>query len=1156
MSSRTFTQATDLLTPFVPVSGRHALTNALLQNGGDVLGQIDYTPDRAIENIAMKFHEIVDGGQFIYDLCLELEELMTSTDLDPIEIQNSAIAAKKFSKEFVRVTLGSIEMDQNFKNKDFLNNEVIYDPTRASRPYTLDVSGIKDTVNGSINTPASKANIRPDKTRPSLVAVEFLNPRTGMSVRDSSSVGIFTSIIPSHELSRCVPYLNIKVQSSDSSASVYDGKLNGLSLMTYLLGKGERAPISGLDSFLTFDSSGLPLSSSMEVFTSPQTLAPVSSSPIFRERDNIPAVLDRFRPFMSLKGLSINVLPTKGFMSYKSGKLELTLHDRSRLGEISAFVKPGVYQGTELDIEYGWSHPDGKNVDASNTPIGSFLNGMKVKEKYSVVNSTFNFDEAGQANVTLTIAMKGAMTLNYVDISECQSSSMAIALQNAIDQVKVLKEQLVQEDSEKFASIFDSTIINPMGSANTTLSLNEETLLELRSKIDSLLTTTSGVDLELTNLLNEIVKPGGIAEQYTQTADEAVRNELNALEGGLEIFPCADISIGASSSTNISLPITTDGTISKPVSLGRILIAFAGKALARTGQFDEIQFMFHTFNDKASFMRDLSIAKFPCEFDQVQDVITKALKTNLKMSVMQFFQTVISEFVHDTSNVAYGFRQLYEIDEETGEYKRKESTVEGEDEAALAEREAFREQQEIIEDQILLSAGISDGYFKLPRVSVYPECVPHKDFGSKTILRIHVVDETCTSYGTLFELLKATRSADISSFGFSNDPKHPLLSKAPELSESTIQSRRNQTINDLKEKGVIVPLISTITPDPTGASTGISTTVEIDIGKIFEGKSLSQVKRYVSQGVPTILFGRSGGAISNVGLSSLNDPALTTVNIINMNKTTAGTPDLSRNRGLPMQIAPTECTLEMLGCPLLSFGQFFFLDFKTGTTADNIYTVTGIDHKIEAGSFSTTAKLTFLDSYGSYNSPAREAKTTSQFLTTALGLTPTDVSNSDSEEPVGGATTASTANPPPGFVTGLGITDETITQIISSFPNGSYLGVALIVDKTTGGLYRSTGVFPSGALYAIVQTSNKNSIFQSVRNSTFLDPNIHAMIIAPLSRTTTGWISIGVYNVSTGGPSQSSEVEQLFKIGYKGAMYNELSVNFTDWRDAIIRLGL
>ena len=57
-----------------------------------------------------------------------------------------------------------------------------------------------------------------------------------------------------------------------------------------------------------------------------------------------------------------------------------------------------------------------------------------------------------------------------------------------------------------------------------------------------------------------------------------------------------------------------------------------------------------------------------------------------------------------------------------------------------------------------------------------------------------------------------------------------------------------------------------------------------------------------------------------------------------------------------------------MGCPILNHGQQFFIDMGTGTTADNVYAVSGLDHTIEPGKFMTKFKLIPIDAFGKYES--------------------------------------------------------------------------------------------------------------------------------------------------------------------------------------------
>ena len=72
--------------------------------------------------------------------------------------------------------------------------------------------------------------------------------------------------------------------------------------------------------------------------------------------------------------------------------------------------------------------------------------------------------------------------------------------------------------------------------------------------------------------------------------------------------------------------------------------------------------------------------------------------------------------------------------------------------------------------------------------------------------------------------------------------------------------------------------------------------------------------------------------------------------------------------GVPLQTAPVSLSLNTFGCPAINYGQSFFVDFGTGTTIDNVFVVTGIDHSISQGKFETKVKMTQIDAFGKYTS--------------------------------------------------------------------------------------------------------------------------------------------------------------------------------------------
>ncbi len=103
-------------------------------------------------------------------------------------------------------------------------------------------------------------------------------------------------------------------------------------------------------------------------------------------------------------------------MSFKTGKLSLVLHDRTRMVDIAPFIKPDLFGsfGAEIAIEYGWSHIDaGGNINY----LCDFLNKSRVTEKYIITNSSFSMDKNGQVNIDLSIAMRGPIDIKVLCLS-------------------------------------------------------------------------------------------------------------------------------------------------------------------------------------------------------------------------------------------------------------------------------------------------------------------------------------------------------------------------------------------------------------------------------------------------------------------------------------------------------------------------------------------------------------------------------------------------------------------------------------------------------------------------------------------------------------------------------------------------------------------
>lgn len=130
------------------------------------------------------------------------------------------------------------------------------------------------------------------------------------------------------------------------------------------------------------------------------------------KRTNI--VKDPSRPFMTLKDFTVDVAPTQGLLSFKTAKLSLILHDRSRLSEIAPFIRADSFgaSGTEIMTTYGWTH----SGDPKDNFLKRFLESNMIKEKYIITNSSFNITQNGEVNIDLSLAMRGPIDIRSVEV--------------------------------------------------------------------------------------------------------------------------------------------------------------------------------------------------------------------------------------------------------------------------------------------------------------------------------------------------------------------------------------------------------------------------------------------------------------------------------------------------------------------------------------------------------------------------------------------------------------------------------------------------------------------------------------------------------------------------------------------------------------------
>ncbi len=828
----------------------------------------------------------------------------------------------------------------------------------------------------------------PDKEEsPHLSVLKVNNVRITPSQKNINPVTIFLNGMPTLELSRAQSYLDVQLVLPGSPVS-QDGRLQNISLFRYLEGNVEIDSNSGStrsvlalgnrttnednlggetpnEQNTSFTTTG------MEIFTAPQTLT--NGAMDASDPNRVNPILDKFSAFLTLKEFLVDVAPSTGMMSFKTAKLNFTLHDRSRLAEIADLIRPDLYARTELMIEYGWTHPEAENTGPAITNYyAELLNAMRCREKYGIVNSSLTFED-GQVNITLDLAMRGGSDTASELISTDDNGNVNQVLrtiQELSNAVGTYRRRIFgQTAGPSSVEVRGIQILDAAEDARSNLILDRSMQEQLRQFQRTLRqrgsgTTGSQAARELAETLRRLYDDqNGAVTQARRSVQDSIRAKLQRLSDGLDPFlrPDAlehhpfnartragsrlaqrrDAQGRVDSRTGNRLEQELRG-ISQECSLAKLLLLFVGEPLAMTRKFDDIQFVFYPFNMGAGFARNLNIGSFVVDtryfYENYSRLRLESLSRSSNMNLRDFLQFITTTIIDDHGAKSYGLFGLFRRVTQDGGGSTTEASV-----------DAVELQNRI--ERIL--AGVTpDATFRMPQVDFYMEALPQRidregvstdTATGKTILRIHVFDRQMTAYETQGSLIAAAREEEIR-----NISGIPFLAGG----DGGVVESQTQEANAIIEAATSAGLIERIEGS--------------EMYRIRGGTPV--LKEFLRRTMPYIIYGTAGTAIKSANLSSIQDAALSTVNMLRSYQQTQLEPNGEQPGGLPLQIIPTELSVTSYGCPLIDFAQQFFIDFQTGTSIDNIYGVVGISHRIAPGEFSSEFRMAPLDAYGTYRS--------------------------------------------------------------------------------------------------------------------------------------------------------------------------------------------
>ena len=714
----------------------------------------------------------------------------------------------------------------------------------------------------------------------------------------------------------------------------------------------------------------------MELFTSPQTLvnADINSTGkgadggIFQNFSGMSGgVLDPMQPLLTLDTISVSVRGLgQALLANRNATISFTLHDRSRMSDIAPLISADLFGTTYIMLEYGWMHPNDsmwstplgkRGASESSNVYGTLINSMRTRGIFNIMSSNFTIGNDGQVKVRMELASRGG----------ADARSLPIAIGNVVPAAP-LKSMLTTH----IARLFDS------------YNGNDDASREIRQRISvSLDAANSNSSVIPRSLWTEYLALLNSGEQGARAVDD-LYSIIKLLVGD----PADPNDIGLVAKSNQTLmkelrarslalvaqPDAFRSTLPPPfleaimsamfageehgggiISLGMIFLAFVGRPLAASGRYDEVQMMFYRFNARAGEARNYdTIANFLVDYAHFHMKLMEYARSFPGMSIEGFINMINGEFVNDPTNLNYGF--------EMATLYSQLSDLEAQDMEGATEAEQREHQSEVLSVSNKISDALVRMYteggepiFIIPRVVAYFETLPAYSVQDddtfvvdpdKSILRIHIFDSNSTPHDDQRFILAAMNDADM----------------AIKIKGST--SAAGPTYRHLNE-GVRPNGIDTSLSDHLESRNSLRQSVSSADNRteymVYTANiSNAEIKDILKSSVPSMTFGSQFSAMQSVSLSSNTSGAVNNVLLLNAISRRNQVQPGASNDLEEVKVIPASARITLLGCPLVEYGQQFFIDMGTGTTADNLYRVTGITHTISAGRFETSLDMTFV----------------------------------------------------------------------------------------------------------------------------------------------------------------------------------------------------